>query len=59
MVYMCQVIHWPVAFQPGGALTPVYADKPHQVILDLNTPLVETWTAMIALKKTGKVRQLP
>jgi diketogulonate reductase-like aldo/keto reductase len=56
---MCQVIHWPVAFQPGGALTPVYADKPHQVILDLNTPLVETWTAMIALKKTGKVRQLP
>jgi len=52
------LIHWPVAFQPGGALTPVYADKPHQVILDLNTPLVETWTAMIALKKTGKIRDI-
>lgn len=50
------VIHWPVAFAPGGGLFPVDPSRPGYVDLDLKTSLVETWKAVIALPKS-KVRK--
>lgn len=54
---MIVVIHWPVAFPPGKGLFPPHPTKEGEVELDLNTTLVETWKAMIALPKS-KVRKL-
>lgn len=50
------VIHWPVSFVPGRGLFPVQADNSNEVELDLETSLVDTWKAMVALPK-NKVRQ--
>lgn len=50
------LIHWPVAFVHGRGMTPTQADKPDQAEIDSETSLVETWKAMLALRKTGKVR---
>lgn len=33
-------------------------DKPDEVEIDMNTSLVDTWEAMIALRKTGKVKAI-
>lgn len=52
------LVHWPVAFQPGGELIPPHPTKANEAHLDVKTTLVETWEAMIALKKTGKVRDI-
>ena len=37
-------------------MTPKRADKPDQAEIDSETSLVETWKAMLALRKTGKVQ---
>lgn len=52
------LIHWPVPFVPGRGLIPTRADKPDQVEVDLETSLVDTWKAMLALRSTGKVRSV-
>lgn len=50
------LIHWPVAFDPSsGELLPKEDGKAK---LDLKTTEVETWKAMVALKKTGKVKSV-
>ncbi|WFC96845.1 D/L-glyceraldehyde reductase [Malassezia brasiliensis] len=50
------LIHWPVAFDPSsGELLPKEDGKAK---LDLNTTEVETWKAVVALKKTGKVKSV-
>lgn len=58
----CLVIHWPVAFKaspnPGKDLFPPHPTKKGWVEVDTETPLVETWQAMIELKKTGKVKAI-
>ena len=52
------VIHWPVAFQPGNGLFPPDPKDPkNYVALDLETSLVDTWKALIALPKS-KVRAI-
>lgn len=51
------LIHWPVAFASERGLFPLQADKPGEVELDLETSLVDTWKAMIALPKS-KVRAI-
>ena len=52
------VIHWPVAFQPGNGLFPPDPKDPKNfVALDLETSLVDTWKALIALPKS-KVRAI-
>ncbi|KAJ7251164.1 Aldo/keto reductase [Mycena haematopus] len=51
------LVHWPVAFQPGKEFYPPHPEKPGQVALDLETSLVDTWKAMIALPKS-KVRNV-
>ncbi|KZS99523.1 Aldo/keto reductase, partial [Laetiporus sulphureus 93-53] len=48
------LVHWPVAFKPGKGLFPQKADG--WVDLDVETPLTETWAAMVGLLKTGKVK---
>ncbi|KAJ7503208.1 NADP-dependent oxidoreductase domain-containing protein, partial [Mycena galericulata] len=45
------LIHWPVAFVPGNGLFPPHPAKKGEVALDLETSLVDTWKAMIALPK--------
>ncbi|CCM01021.1 uncharacterized protein FIBRA_03069 [Fibroporia radiculosa] len=50
------LIHWPVAFRPGQELIPTGEDG--WALLDTETPLVETWRAMIELLKTGKVKAI-
>lgn len=50
------VIHWPVAFVHGDQLTPLHPSKKGFAHLDLETPYVETWKAVHALLKTGKVK---
>ncbi|KAI0029938.1 Aldo keto reductase [Vararia minispora EC-137] len=50
------LVHWPVAFQPGGKLTPE-GENGHP-ILDLEPSLVSTWRAMIKLLDTGKVKTI-
>ena len=37
---------------------PVRGDKPDEVEIDVNTSLVDTWKAMIDLRKTGKVKAI-
>lgn len=50
------LMHWPVAFDaPPGELS---ASENGVVKLDLNTSVVDTWKAMIELKKTGKVKSI-
>ncbi|KAF8307165.1 Aldo/keto reductase [Clavulina sp. PMI_390] len=51
------LIHWTVAFVPGRGLFPQDPKRPGYVELDLETPLVDTWKAMIALPKS-KVRAI-
>ncbi|KAK7057773.1 aldehyde reductase 1 [Favolaschia claudopus] len=46
------LIHWPVAFIPGKGLYPPHPTKADEVALDLETSLVDTWKAMIALPKS-------
>ncbi|KAF7362466.1 Aldehyde reductase 1 [Mycena venus] len=46
------LIHWPVAFVPGNGLYPPHPTKEGEVALDLETSLVDTWKAMIALPKS-------
>ncbi|KAH9935165.1 Aldo/keto reductase [Epithele typhae] len=55
------LVHWPVAFPPvpfNTNLEPEDSAKPGWVQLDLDTSLVDTWKAMIALKSTGKVKAI-
>ncbi|KAJ6534046.1 NADP-dependent oxidoreductase domain-containing protein [Mycena vulgaris] len=47
------LIHWPVAFVPGKGLFPPHPTKEGEVALDLETSLVDTWKAMLALPKSG------
>jgi len=49
------LVHWPIAFAPGNRLVPVGPDGWAE--LDLETSLVDTWKAMIALPKS-KVRAI-
>jgi len=51
------LIHWTVAFAPGNGLFPQDPARPGYVKLDLETSLVDTWKAMIALPKS-KVRTI-
>jgi L-glyceraldehyde reductase len=55
---MMPVIHWPVAFAPGGGLFPPDTKRSGWVELDLETSLVDTWKAMIKLLDTGKVKNV-
>jgi L-glyceraldehyde reductase len=56
------LIHWPVAFKPsskpGTNFFPPDPKKEGWVELDLETSLVDTWKAMIAVQKTGKVKHI-
>lgn len=50
------LIHWPVSLDSDmDTLLPVENGK---VKLDLETSLVDTWKAMVELKKTGKVKSI-
>ena len=59
---MHAVVHWPVAFPPvpsgSSVLEPEDPNKAGWVTLDLETSLVDTWKAMIALLSTGKVKAI-
>ncbi|OSX61644.1 hypothetical protein POSPLADRAFT_1040134 [Postia placenta MAD-698-R-SB12] len=50
------LIHWPAAFASGKGLLPKRADDEKWVELDTETSLADTWKAMLALQKTGKVK---
>ncbi|KAL4402280.1 alditol:NADP+ 1-oxidoreductase [Malassezia pachydermatis] len=50
------LIHWPVAFE--GSFDELLPVKDGAAVLDLKTSLVDTWKAMVALKKTGKVKSI-
>ncbi|EJD40341.1 Aldo/keto reductase [Auricularia subglabra TFB-10046 SS5] len=50
------LVHWPVAFPPGRGNTPTDSDGKAEI--DDGVTLVETWKAMLALLKTGKVRSV-
>ncbi|WFD23398.1 D/L-glyceraldehyde reductase [Malassezia equina] len=50
------LIHWPVAFD--GDLDTLVPQENNKAKLDLQTSLVDTWKAMVALKKTGKVKSI-
>lgn len=50
------LIHWPVAFQ--GSLDELIPQEEGKAKLDLDTSLVDTWKAMIELKKAGKVKSI-
>lgn len=50
------LMHWPVAFDaPPGQMR---AAEDGKVKLNLETSVVDTWKALIALKKTGKVKSI-
>ncbi|CAL1711660.1 unnamed protein product [Somion occarium] len=51
------LIHWPVAFPPGGFFPP-HPTKKNEVAIDTETSLVDTWKAVIELLKTGKVKAI-
>ncbi|KAJ6593199.1 NADP-dependent oxidoreductase domain-containing protein [Mycena capillaripes] len=51
------LVHWPVAFVPGNGLYPPHPTKEGEVALDLETSLVDTWKAMIALPES-KVKNI-
>ncbi|KIY69782.1 Aldo/keto reductase [Cylindrobasidium torrendii FP15055 ss-10] len=46
------LIHWPVAFKPGKGLQPPSDANPDEIDLDLETPIVDTWKAVINLPKS-------
>ncbi|KAJ7072898.1 NADP-dependent oxidoreductase domain-containing protein [Mycena amicta] len=46
------LIHWPVSFAPSNGLFPPHPTKAGEVHLDLETSLVDTWKAMLALPKS-------
>ena len=46
------VMHWPVAFIPRDDPTAVHGRKAGFINIDLETSIVDTWQAMIALPKT-------
>ncbi|KAJ7935374.1 NADP-dependent oxidoreductase domain-containing protein [Mycena leptocephala] len=46
------LVHWPVAFVPGNGLYPPHPTIEGEVALDLETSLVDTWKAMLALPKS-------
>ncbi|KAJ6623933.1 NADP-dependent oxidoreductase domain-containing protein [Mycena sp. CBHHK59/15] len=46
------LVHWPVAFVPGNGLYPPHTTIPGEVALDLETSLVDTWKAMVALPES-------
>lgn len=50
------LIHWPHAFQPGGAMIPKNEDGTVQY--DEETPFTDTWAAMETLVKAGLVRSI-
>lgn len=52
--------HWPVAFEGRSTHTTELfpKDAEGKVALDLSTTLIDTWRAMIALLKTGKVKAI-
>ncbi|KAF8915494.1 NADP-dependent oxidoreductase domain-containing protein [Mucidula mucida] len=54
------LIHWPVAFQPGQALSPKRAradGSGEEAIIDVGGPsITDTWKAVTALLKTNKVK---
>ncbi|KAJ7198483.1 NADP-dependent oxidoreductase domain-containing protein, partial [Mycena pura] len=52
------LIHWPVAFVPSSDLYPPHPTKAGEVALDLQTSLVDTWKAMLALPKSKVVRHV-
>jgi len=52
------LIHWPAAFPAGNGLVPDHPTKKGETHLDLDTSLVDTWKAMIALSNTGKVKHI-
>jgi len=55
------LIHWPVPLESGDDienLMPPAKDGSDFKELDLKTTLVDTWKAMIALQKTGKVKSI-
>lgn len=51
------LIHWPVAFAAGKELLPKTEDGKFAK-LDLQTSLVDTWKALIALREAGKVKSI-
>ncbi|SJX64247.1 related to GCY1-galactose-induced protein of aldo/keto reductase family [Sporisorium reilianum f. sp. reilianum] len=51
------LIHWPVAFKEGADLVPKTEDG-KQTVLDRETSIVDTWKALIALQKAGKVKSI-
>lgn len=48
------LIHWPVAFKPAVQM----ADKPDDYLTPQEAPIHETWSAMVDLKKSGKVKHI-
>ena len=56
------LIHWPVAFEPSGgdvsSNDKLVTSKDGQAHLDLQTSLSDTWGALVALKKAGKVKSI-
>ncbi|GAA6031876.1 hypothetical protein JCM8097_003314 [Rhodosporidiobolus ruineniae] len=53
------LIHWPVAFDsenPTSELFPKISDN--EVKIDTKTSITDTWKAVVALKKTGKVKSV-
>ncbi|KAG1716224.1 hypothetical protein ID866_964 [Astraeus odoratus] len=52
------LVHWPVAFVPHNGLFPRHPTRQNEILLDLETSLVDTWKAMIKILDTGKVRNI-
>ncbi|WFD35861.1 D/L-glyceraldehyde reductase [Malassezia cuniculi] len=50
------LVHWPIAIT--GNLDELVQVEDGKVKLDLETSLVDTWRAVVALKKTGKVKSV-
>ena len=51
------MVHWPIAYVSGKALSPAGSDGWAE--LDLETSLVDTWKAMVALPKSKVAFLLP
>ena len=53
------MIHWPVPFKPGDELSPANEDGTEALLdLDGGLSIVDTWKAVIAVQKTGKVKSI-
>ncbi|WFD30626.1 D/L-glyceraldehyde reductase [Malassezia sp. CBS 17886] len=50
------LVHWPIAFD--GDLNTLVPEENGKAKLDLDTSLVDTWKAMIELKKSGKAKSI-